>query len=340
MIRVGIIGCGYWGPNLLRNFSMNPAFRVVAVAERKAEIRSKLSMAYPAVLMLEDAAELIARQDIDAVVIATPLMTHFPLARDALNSGKHVLVEKPLAGSTEEAEALIELARRKNLTLMVDHTFLFTGAVQRIEETVRSGKLGRVCYFDSMRANLGLFQPDVNCLWDLAPHDLSVINRLVDEDVVDIEASGYCHVNPRLPDMVYLTLHFASNTIAHLNLSWMSPVKIRRFTIGGTSQMLVWDDLNQDQKIQIYDSGIEFHAEDERATIIPDYRIGDVYSPRVSRQEALAGVVGHFADVIQAKATSIMSGEEGARIVRILEQAQKRLDASFDQLALRRPAAS
>ncbi len=338
MIKVGLIGYGYWGPNLLRNFALNPGFEVVAVAERKEDVRVRLALAYPAVQTFADAEDLLALQALDAVVVATPLMSHFPLARTALERGKHVLVEKPMAASVAEAEELTAIARRNGLTLMVDHTFLFTGAVRKIDETIRSGSLGKICYFDSMRANLGLFQPDVNCLWDLAPHDLSIIDHVLGEDVVAVEASGYCHVNPGLPDMVYLTLHFASDAIAHLNLSWMSPVKIRRFTIGGTKQMLVWDDLDQDQKIRIHDSGIEFHPDAERATIIPDYRIGDVYSPRVGRDEALAGVVAHFGAAIRGEATSIMSGEHGLKIVRILEEAQASLDQSFRSLAAKRAA--
>lgn len=221
---------------------------------------------------------------------------------------------------------------------MVDHTFLFTGAVQAIAKIARSGDLGRICYFDSMRVNLGLFQPDVNCLWDLAPHDLSIIDYIVDDDIVDLEVSGYCHVDQMRPDMVFLTLHLANNAVAHFNMSWMSPVKVRRFTIGGTSKMLIWDDLDQDQKIKIYDHGIDFQPEDQRSAIIPEYRIGDIYSPRVSRTEALAGVAGHFAGVIAGKETSKMDGEKGLKVVRILELADERLKTSLESLEKQRQA--
>ena len=336
MIRVGLIGYGYWGPNLLRNFALARQFQVMAVAERKLESRHKASRDYSAVDVLEDASELIARSDIDAVVIATPLETHFTLTREALSRGKHVLVEKPISASTAEAEELVALARRVDRVLMVDHTFLFTGAVRAIRDVAKSGALGKICYFDSMRVNLGLFQPDVNCLWDLAPHDLSVIDYVLQDEIVAVEASGYCHVNPNMPDMVYLTLHYANDAIAHLNLSWMSPVKVRRFAIGGTRQMLIWDDLDQDQKIRIYNTGIEFHPDSERVTIIPQYRIGDIYSPRVPQQEALAGVVEHFANVISGKEQSIMDGESALKVVRVLEQAQKRLEASLAAVAARR----
>ena len=339
MIRVGLIGYGYWGPNLLRNFAMSPQFLTTAVAERKAEARERLARAYPAVQLFEDASEVLARSDVDAVVVATPLETHFALAREALARGKHVLVEKPISTSAAEAEELIALAERVDRVLMVDHTFLFTGAVRTIREINASGALGKICYFDSMRVNLGLFQPDMNCLWDLAPHDLSVIDHILQDDIIAVEASGYCHVNPNMPDMVYLTLHYANDVIAHFNLSWMSPVKVRRFAIGGTRQMLIWDDLDQDQKIRIYNTGIEFHPDSERATIIPEYRIGDIYSPRVPQREALAGVVEHFGNVIGRKEPSIMDGERALKVVRILEQAQQRLEASLAAVTARRRAA-
>ena len=339
MIRVGLIGYGYWGPNLLRNFAMSPQFLTTAVAERRAEARERLARAYPAVQLFEDASEVLARSDVDAVVVATPLETHFALAREALARGKHVLVEKPISTSAAEAEELIALAERVDRVLMVDHTFLFTGAVRTIREINASGALGKICYFDSMRVNLGLFQPDMNCLWDLAPHDLSVIDHILQDDIIAVEASGYCHVNPNMPDMVYLTLHYANDVIAHFNLSWMSPVKVRRFAIGGTRQMLIWDDLDLDQKIRIYNTGIEFHPDSERATIIPEYRIGDIYSPRVPQREALAGVVEHFGNVIGRKEPSIMDGERALKVVRILEQAQQRLEASLAAVAARRRAA-
>ena len=338
-IRLGIIGYGYWGPNLLRNFAANPAFDVTALADRDEASRARAALARPGLQVFEDAEELLTRPDLDAVVIATPVVTHFPLARTALLAGKHVLVEKPISATVAEAEELTALAARVNRTLMVDHTFLFTGAVQTIKRTVDSGRLGKICYFDAMRINLGLFQTDVNCLWDLAPHDLSIIDHLIDDQVVGVDVSGYCHVNPALPDMVYMTLHYARDTVAHFNLSWMSPMKMRRFAIGGLRQMLIWDDLDQDQKIRIYDTGIEFRPEDQRATIIPDYRVGDIYSPRVSRKEALAGVVAHFATVIEGREPSLMAGEHGLKVVRVLEQAQSVLDRNLAELAARRKAA-
>jgi predicted dehydrogenase len=317
----------------VRNFFAHGGFTLQAVADKREDARASIARLYPAVRVTADPSEIIARDDIDAVAIATPVATHFALAREALLRGKHVFVEKPLCTSQAEGRELIELANRHRCVLMVDHTFLFTGAVQAIRRIIQAGELGRICYFDSMRVNLGLFQPDVNCLWDLAPHDLSIIDHLLDDEVVTIDVSGYCHVNPSLPDMAYLTLHYAGNVVAHFNLSWMSPVKVRRFAIGGTERMLIWDDLDLDQKIRIYNSGIEFHGQEERATIIPDYRIGDIYSPRVPRKEALAGVVDHFAKVIAGAETSIMDGERGLRVVRILEESQRLLDRKLREVA-------
>jgi predicted dehydrogenase len=334
-IRVGVVGFGYWGPNLVRNFSNSERFDLVAIADRNAALRAKAGKAYPGTDIAEDASELIGRPDIQAVVIATPVASHYRLAFDALKSGKHVLVEKPMCASVAEAKELVEVADKAQRVLMVNHTFLFTGAVKEIIRLLKTKELGKICYFDSMRVNLGLFQPDVNCLWDLAPHDLSIINHVYGGEVADIDISGYCHVNPSLPDMVYMTLHYQDNVVAHFNLSWMSPVKVRRFAVGGTEKMLIWDDLDQDQKIKIYNSGIHFYPEADRSTIIPEYRIGDIYSPRIQQSEALTGVVDHFAQVIAGQTVSIMDGRRGLHIVRILEDAQRRLDRSLADIRQR-----
>lgn len=339
-IGLGIIGFGYWGPNLLRNFVADEQFHLLAVAEHSSAARDKARRFHRGADIMEDGFDLIARPEIDAVLIATPVATHYGLARAALNAGKHVFLEKPMCTSAAEAKELVALAARVGRVLMIDHTFLFTGAVQAMVGIVKSGELGKICYFDSMRVNLGLFQPDVNCLWDLAPHDLSIIDHILDKDVVAIDISGYCHVNPKLPDMVYLTLHYADHVVAHFNLSWMSPVKVRRFAIGGMKKMLVWDDLDQDQKIKVHNSGIDFQPEDKRDTIIPDYRIGDIYSPALPRREALAGVARHFANVIEGLEPSIMDGAKGLRVVRVLEEAQTLLNRNLATVAARQASAS
>ena len=332
MIKVGLIGYGYWGSNLLRNFIANPAIEVLAVADPSEARRAEARRSAPSACICESGEEVIALPEVDAVAIATPVVSHYPLARQALESAKHVLVEKPMARTVEESEHLIELAVRNKRVLMVDHTFLFTGAVQKIRQMIERGELGRISYIDSMRVNLGLFQPDVNVLWDLGPHDLSIIDYLFGEEPIYIEASGYCHVNAHLPDIAYLTLHFQSRTVAHLNLSWMSPVKVRRLAIGGSDKMLIWDDLNNEEKIKIYNSGIDFQSEHERDVVIPEYRIGDIFSPRIPTHEALAAVIEHFAEVIAGREASIMDGVKGLRVVRILEESQKALDLGVAQV--------
>lgn len=328
MRKIGLIGFGYWGTNLFRNLSMSPDFELAAVAEMSEARRAKLSQLYGG-RITASALDVIEDKTIDAVVIATPVATHFDLARRAILAGKHVLIEKPMCASVAEGEELVSLAQRQGVVLMVDHTFLFTGAVQRISEIVRAGELGQICYYDSMRVNLGLFQPDVDVLWDLAPHDLSILDHLIDEEPIRIEASGYCHINEHLADIVYLTLHYASPIVAHLNLSWMSPVKVRRTAIGGTNKMIVWDDLNREETIKVYNSGIQIQAEDQRPVIIPEYRIGDIHSPRLANREALSSVIEHFAAVIDGNTESIISGERGLRVVRILEASRKVLDESL-----------
>jgi predicted dehydrogenase len=333
MIKVGICGLGYWGPNLLRNFAAHPGFRPIAVAERREAYRNNAAVLDRNLRVYEEAADLIDDPEIEAVVIATPVSSHFELARRALARFKHVLVEKPMCASVAEGEELVALAKRTGRTLMVDHTYLFHGVVQKLRELKNTGALGVVSYFDTVRINLGLFQPDMNVLWDLAPHDFSIVDHLFGEEPIHLEATGYCHLNPDLPDIAYITMHFPSRMIAHFHLSWMSPVKVRRIAVGGTNQMAVWDDLNQDEKLKIYDSGIEIQPEDERRTLVPSYRIGDVHSPRVRSHEPLAAVVEHFHRVIVGEEASLLDGQCGLRIVRLLEQTQTALDASLAKLS-------
>ncbi len=342
MIAAGLIGYGYWGPNLLRNLQASGRFEVKEVAELDPGRLELAQRAAPAARCHGDALELIDRAELAAVLIATPVATHYPLARRAIERGKHVLIEKPMCRSAQECEELVALAAARGVTLMVDHTFLFTGAVQKLRELSTSGALGKVSYYDSLRVNLGLFQPDVNVLWDLAPHDFSILDYVIGAEPIHVEATGYCHVNSHMPDIAYVTLHCAGGLIAHCNLSWMSPAKVRRIAIGGDRRMAVWDDLDREERIRIYDSGIRVRPRDERFTIVPEYRIGDIHSPRIPSGEALAGVVSHFADVIERRERSIMGGEQGLRVVRMLEAAQAALDASLarvgDATRARRPA--
>lgn len=334
MIKVGICGFGYWGPNLLRVFQANPGWIAAAVSDMREERRQRATRINPGVRPYEAAEELIADPTIDAVAIATPVDTHYPLARQALGRGKHVLVEKPLCRSAAEGQELVELAERSRLTLMVDHTYLFHPVVEMLRRLKRDGALGTVSYYDSLRVNLGLFQPDVNVLWDLAPHDFSIMDCLFDEEPVHVEASGYCHLNEGIPDIAYVTVHFRSPVIAHFNLSWMSPAKTRRISLGGSKLMAIWDDLNRDEPLKLYDSGISRQPEDQRNIITPNYRIGDIHSPRVDLQaEPLAGVVEHFRRVIAGKEAPIIGGRRGLRIVGMLETAQQSLARSLAMTA-------
>lgn len=338
MIRIGLCGLGYWGKNLFRALSGNRGIQLAAVADAKAETREALAQSHPRLRLYADAMDLIADPDIDAVVLATPVALHYPQAKAALDRGKHVMVEKPLCTSSAQADDLVARADLYGLTLMADHTFLFHPAVLKLGELVRSGELGQISYFDSQRINLGLFQPDVNVLWDLAPHDLSIIDYLFGGEPLHVEASGYCHVNPGFPDIAYLTFHYSNSMVAHLNLSWMSPVKVRRIAVGGSDRMVVWDDLNRDEPLKIYDSGITVHPRHDREIILPSYRIGSVTSPRLAGNEPLQEVVEHFRQVILGQAKARSDGRTGRRIVRTLERAQAALDLSLAQVRASLPS--
>ncbi|HEX8058857.1 MAG TPA: Gfo/Idh/MocA family oxidoreductase [Novosphingobium sp.] len=332
MIRIGLCGLGYWGKNLFRTLSNNPNIELAAVADAKAEVRDKLAASHPRLKLYADALELIADPEIDAVVLATPVAFHYAQAKAALDAGKHVMVEKPMCTTSAEADDLIARAERSGLTLMADHTFLFHPAVLKLGELVHSGALGQISYFDSQRVNLGLFQPDVNVLWDLAPHDISIIDYLFGGEPVHVEASGYCHVNPGFPDIAYLTFHYPNSMVAHLNLSWMSPVKVRRIAVGGSDKMVVWDDMNREEPVKIYDSGITTHPRQDREIILPSYRIGSVSSPRLAGNEPLVDVVEHFRQVILGQAEPRSDGHFGRRVLRTLERAQAALDVSLRQV--------
>lgn len=329
MIKVGICGFGYWGPTLYRTFAANSHFDVVAVADPRAHCREHAQRLSPRINVHEDSETLIDTPDIDAVLIATPVRTHHALAARALRRRKHVMVEKPLAASSAEARELLDLAKANDRTLIVDHVYIFHEAVRCLKELRRSGELGFVSYYDLLRVNLGIFQPDVNVLWDLAPHDFSIMDYLFEEEPIHVEATGYCHVNPALPDIAYVTAHYRSRMIAHLNLSWMSPVKVRRVAVGGTRRMVVWDDLNLEERLKIYNSGIDFHSETERNIVVPTYRIGDISSPRLQTAEPLARIAEHFYRAIRKEEPSPIDGHAGLRVVTLLERCQQALDSSL-----------
>ena len=274
--------------------------------------------------MTSDPEELLRSRTIDAVAIVTPVSTHYDLARRALENGKHVFVEKPLTATSAQAETLIELAERRNLQIMVDHTFLFTGAVRKIKELVDADVLGPLYYYDSTRVNLGLFQHDVNVIWDLAPHDLSIVDHLVGLEPENVVATGGAHLNGFV-DMAYLTLYYPNSIIAHINVNWLSPVKVRTTLIGGQRKMLVWNDLEAAEKIKIYDKGVDLRTEEDRHQALINYRSGDMWAPRVEAAEALQHEARYFLDCIASGERPFNDGHAGLRVVRILEAADESL---------------
>lgn len=328
MIRVAVIGFGYWGPNLARNFRECPSTSVTVIADPSAPRRADAERRYPGVRTVASADEAIGAPDVDAVVIATPVATHFALAMAALRAGKHVLVEKPMAATVAEAEALVAEAKTRGLTLMVDHTFVYTPAVRRIRQLIEDGEVGDIYYYDSVRINLGLFQHDVNVLWDLAVHDLSIMDFLLGQVPVSVSATGMSHVPGKPEDVAYLTMFFEGSLLAHVHASWLAPVKVRRTLIGGSRRMIVFDDLEASEKVKVYDRGISVDANPEdRYQVLVGYRTGDMWAPHLPVGEALQREVAHFAECIERGLTPLTDGVAGLRVVRLLESASASLGA-------------
>jgi predicted dehydrogenase len=320
MINVGVIGYGYWGPNVVRNFHRLSTCHLVAVCDKNPLLLDRCLASYPGLQGTKDAEEIATSPRIDAVAIVTPVSTHYELARTCLENGKHVFVEKPFTATVAQAEELIELAARKNLTIMVDHTFLFTGAVRKMKELIEQQTLGQLYYYDSVRVNLGLFQHDVNVIWDLAPHDLSIMDYVIDDRPSAVIATGISHFNG-LEDMAYITIYFPNNIIAHLSVNWLSPVKVRTTLIGGENKMLVWNDLESDEKIKIYDKGVKVTNKQGVYDLLVNYRSGDMWAPRVEQTEALAVEAEYFIDCILHNQKPFNDGEAGLRIVKLLAAA-------------------
>lgn len=331
MIGIGVIGYGYWGPNVARNLNECAGARVVAISDPDEGSLRRAEQAFPSARMERNYRSLLTAPDIDAVAIVTPVSSHFEIAQEALLNGKHIFIEKPFTASAVQAEQLIELAEKKRLQIMVDHTFLFTGAVTKIKELIDDGVLGDLYYFDSIRVNLGLFQRDVNVVWDLAPHDLSIMDHLINKDPTAVMATGVAHFQNHLEDVAYITIYFPDNVIAHLNVNWLSPVKIRTTLIGGQKKMLVWNDLVSDEKIRVYDKGVEglegLEAESKEMAYgrRVSYRSGDMWAPRVNQVEALKGEAAYFIDCINNNFTPKNDGRAGLRVVRMLEAIVKSL---------------
>jgi predicted dehydrogenase len=323
VIRMGVVGYGYWGPNIVRNFHGQERSRVVAICDQSPKSQSRARQSYPDIRVIAECNDILTATDIDAIAIVTPVWTHYELAKLALEHGKHVFVEKPFTCTTAQAEELIELADRKHLKIMVDHTFLFTGAVKRIKEFIDNGTLGDLYYYDSTRVNLGLFQHDVNVLWDLAPHDLSIMDYLIKGKPEAVVATGERHLNG-VADIAFLTLYYPNNMIGHINVNWLSPVKVRTTLIGGEKKMLVWNDLEADEKLKIYDKGVQMSG-DGVYQLLVSYRSGDMWAPRVEQVEALKLEAAYFVDCILNDKKPFNDGAAGLHVVQVLEAADQSL---------------
>jgi len=335
-LAVGLIGYGYWGPNLARNFAETDGVRLAAIADARDDRRAAASRRHRDARVFADPFALIAAADVDAVVVATPLDTHFRFAKAAIEQGKHVLVEKPLAASKAEAEELGALAERSGVRLMVDHTFVYNGAVRRIRSLVERGELGELLYLDSVRVNLGLLQPDSNVIWDLATHDLSIMDYLVDDRPVAVSAHGVAAAGFDHENVAYVTVHFDRGFLAHFHVNWLAPVKIRQMLVGGSQRMVVYDDTDPAEKVRVYDKGVDVNLTDREAQrqLLVSYRTGDMYAPTFDRREALSLVAREFADAIAAGRPPLTDAAAGIRVVSLLEAAARSLREDGRRIAL------
>ena len=324
MIRVGVIGYGYWGPNIVRNLRSVEHAQVASICDANPAAQQRAKHAYPDVRVTADPDELLCAADIDAIAVITPVWTHFELAKTALENGKHVFVEKPFTSTSGQGEELVELAEKNGLKIMVDHTFLFTGAVRKIRQLLDEDALGKLYYYDSTRVNLGLFQHDVNVIWDLAPHDLSIVDYLIGGSPDVIVATGEAHFNG-LTDVAFITAYYPGNVIAHINVNWLSPLKVRTTLIGGERKMLVWNDLEADEKIKVYDKGVHMTTREGVYELLVSYRSGDMWAPKVEATEALKVELGYFVECIENDLTPFNDGVAGLRVVRMLQAAEESL---------------
>jgi predicted dehydrogenase len=321
-MNFGVIGYGYWGPNIVRNLTALEGSAVLMIAEIDAKARQRAQKAHPYIPVVADVKEVLGSVEIDAIAVITPVWTHFELAKAALLNGKHVFVEKPFTSNSAQAEELIELAMSKNLKIMVDHTFLFTSAVTLIHQLLDEGTLGKLYYYDSTRVNLGLFQHDINVLWDLAPHDLSIVDYLIKGKPEAIVATGQSHLNG-LEDIAFMTIHYPERVIAHISVNWLSPVKIRTTRIGGDKRMLVWNDLEVDEKIKVYDKGVDITSKEGVYNMLVSYRSGDMWAPQIRQVEALREELSYFIRCISTGQEPLNDGQAGLRVVKMLEAASE-----------------
>jgi len=323
-MNFGVIGYGYWGPNVVRNLMSLDDSEVLAIAEISPQARLRAQKAHPGVKVVASSAEVISSPEIDAIAVVSPVWTHYELAKAALENGKHVFVEKPFTSTSAQGEELVNLAIQKNLRIMVDHTFLFTGAVRRIKQLVDDGSLGKLLYYDSTRVNLGLFQHDCNVLWDLAPHDLSIMDYVIKGDPEAVVATGQAHLNGH-EDVAFMTLYFPEKVIAHINVNWLSPVKVRMTLIGGEKRMLVWNDLEADEKLKIYDKGVDIGSREGMYELLVSYRSGDMWAPQLEQGEALRQELMYFVECVSSGKDPFNDGRAGLRVVRMLEKANESL---------------
>jgi predicted dehydrogenase len=335
MINFAVVGYGYWGPNVARNIGESEGARVAACCDLDAKRLARATLRHPGVKVTGDYGAILASRDIGAVAIATPVHTHFDLARRALEAGKHVLVEKPMTMRVDEAEELVALTKRQGLVLMVDHVFIYNPAVVKMKEIVDSGKLGKLMFIDSVRINLGLFQHDVNVVWDLAVHDLSIVDFLVGKLPRSLSAFGTTHTNNDVEDVAYLNLDFGNGLIANFHVNWLSPVKVRHMIIGGSDQSLIYNDVDVSERVKVYNRGISLpNDQKHREHLQVSYRSGDVWSPNISSEEALSRMVAHFLTCIREQKTPLTDGQAGLRVIRILDAAQRSIKAQGGRVTL------
>ncbi len=329
-MNIAVIGYGYWGPNLVRNFNATNDCNVAMVCDLRPDRLDFAKKHYQKIEVTTSIKDIFNNRSIDAIVIATPIFTHYPLAKEALSRDRHVLLEKPMTSSIEQADELIEMAEKRNKVLMVDHTFLYTGAVQKMKELVDSGEIGAIQYFDSVRANLGLFQPDINVLWDLAPHDISILYYLSKERPVSIQAQGVSHTNNDIENIAYLTLNYDSKMIAHFHCSWISPLKVRLMLIGGDKKMMLFNDIEPTEKVKVYDSGYKHtvKSDSEKYNIQVDYRTGDIWTPKLRITEALSLVAKDFVSAVSLGTKPVSDYQLGLDIVKVLDAAQQSIKAN------------
>jgi predicted dehydrogenase len=323
-MNIGVVGLGYWGPNLVRNLVAQKDVANVFCCDLIQPRSKSIRHTFPSVQVTDDYKDLLSNPSIDGICIATPVSLHYKLASEALHAGKNVLVEKPMTDSVKDAEALVELAEQKKLVLMVDHTFIYTGSVKKIKELIDTNEIGNILYFDSVRINLGLFQHDINVVWDLAPHDISILNYIISEKPVSVYAVGANHFDMK-EDVAYITVKYSTNLIAHFNVNWLSPLKIRRILIGGDQKMIVYDDMEPSEKIKIYNKGVDVQSQENIRKLLIQYRMGDMLAPNIDPTEALASVCDDFVESCLHQRKPLCDGIAGLNVVRILEASQQSL---------------